>query len=100
MAQKKTAKALDVGKKVGKRVGKKSIEVAGKAANEVRKGTNKGIIVITGAESYLKKAALVNAELDVAIAKLEDALKRRDLDIERLTRRISELESTRTADKA
>ena len=100
MAQKKTAKALDLGKKVGKKVGKKSIEVAGKAASEVRKGTGKGISLVTGAESYLKKAALVNAELDVAIAKLEDALKRRDLDIERLTRRISELESTRTVDKA
>ena len=96
MAQKKTAKALDVGKKVGK----KGVEVAEKAANEVRKGTNKIISVVTGAEKYLKNAALVNAELDVAIAKLEDALKRRDLDIERLTRRISELESTRTTEKA
>ena len=100
MAQKKTRKVLDVAKKIGKKAGKKSIEVAGKAAKEVRKGTGKGISVVTGAESYLKKAALVNAELDVAIAKLEDALKRRDLDIERLTRRISELESTRTVEKA
>lgn len=98
MAQKKTRKVLDVAKKVGKKAGKKSIEVAGKAAKEVRKGTGKGISVVTGAESYLK-AALVNAELDVAIAKLEDALKRRDLDIERLTQRISELESTRNTDK-
>ena len=99
MAQKTTRKVLDVAKKIGQKAGKKSIEVAGKAAKEVRKGTGKGISVVTGAESYLKKAALVNAELDVAIAKLEDALKRRDLDIERLTQRISELESTRNTDK-
>ena len=68
------------------------LDEASKAAAWVQEKVTAGVHKVMGSEEYKAKALEVNARLTVALASLEDSIKRRDEEIAHLRARVAELE--------
>lgn len=83
-----TRKWLDRGKKSAN----DALEEASKVATRMQHRVTAGVHKVMGSEEYKKKALEVNARLITALSILEDAITRRDEEINRLRARVAELE--------
>ena len=77
---------------LGREATSRALDEASKAAAWVQEKVTAGVHKVMGSEEYKAKALEVNARLTVALASLEDSIKRRDEEIAHLRARVAELE--------
>jgi len=77
---------------VAKSAAAKTAKSAAKSAKKTQELVVKAVHSVMGSDEYKKKATEVNERLAAVVQSLEDSISRRDIEIERLRKRVAELE--------
>jgi hypothetical protein len=77
---------------VAKSAAAKTAKTAAKGAKKTQDLVVKTVHHVMGSDEYKKKATEVNERLAAVVQSLEDSITRRDIEIERLRKRVAELE--------
>lgn len=87
-----THRHLTRASEVAKSAVAKTSEGAAKGAKKTQDLVVKAVHAVMGSDEYKKKALEVNDRLAAVVQSLEDSITRRDLEIERLRKRVADLE--------
>jgi len=79
---------------VAKSAAAKTAKTAAKGAKKTQELVVKTVHHVMGSDEYKKKAIEVNERLAAVVQSLEDSITRRDIEIDRLRKRVAELEGT------
>lgn len=79
---------------VAKSAAEKTAKTAAKGAKKTQELLVKTVHHVMGSDEYKKKAIEVNERLAAVVQSLEDSITRRDIEIDRLRKRVAELEGT------
>jgi negative regulator of replication initiation len=77
---------------VAKSAAAKTAKTAAKGAKKTQELVVKTVHHVMGSDEYKKKATEVNERLAAVVQSLEDSITRRDIEIDRLRKRVAELE--------
>ncbi len=77
---------------VAKSAAAKTAKTAAKGAKKTQELVVKTVHHVMGSDEYKKKAIEVNERLAAVVQSLEDSITRRDIEIDRLRKRVAELE--------
>lgn len=77
---------------VAKSAAAKTAKTAARSAKKTQELVVKAVHSVMGSDEYKKKATEVNDRLAAVVQSLEDSITRRDIEIERLRKRVAELE--------
>lgn len=88
-------KGQEHGEKINRQIlkaGAVAKNAAAKTAKKTQELVVKAVHSVMGSDEYKKRATEVNERLAAVVQSLEDSITRRDIEIERLRKRVAELE--------
>lgn len=94
--KKSRATAIHLGRRAGsltKKVAQRTTKTAAKGAKKTQVYVVNSVHQVMGSDEYKSKAMDVNSRLDNVVQSLEDSITRRNVEIERLRKRVAELEA-------